>query len=137
MGDGSNRIKTPANGTAKVHAGPSPSAAALFTLLWDALADLLGTAATAALLRRAAQRANRANPELAEVYVVREGLEYRYSLPSAWQAPCAPADRAFRHLVAVLLPVLAELTGPIAARRLAQVPELREGGIVPAQEERP
>ena len=33
------------------------SAAELFDLLWESLADVLGTAATAALLRRAIKRA--------------------------------------------------------------------------------
>jgi hypothetical protein len=136
MGDGSNEDKTPPNGTAKASSAGPLSAAALFTLLWDALVDLLGTAATAALLRRAAQRAHRLNPELAEVYVIREGLDYRYSLPGAWHVPAGAADRAFRQLVGELMPVLAELTGPVAARHLARVPELREGGIVPMQEER-
>jgi hypothetical protein len=136
MGDGSDQDKTPAKGTPKVHTAASPSASALFTLLWDALSDLLGTAATAALVRRAAQRANRLNPELAEVYVVREGLEYRYSVPGAWHVPSGVGDRALRQLVAELMPVLAQLTGPVAARHLAQVRELRETGIVPAQEER-
>ena len=136
MGDESDPDKTPTNGAAKVHAGASPSPAALFTLLWDALVDLLGTASTAALLRRAAHRANRVGPELGEVQVVREGLEYRYTLPSAWYVPGSAADRALRRLVAELLPVLAELTGPVAERHLARVRALREGGIVPAPEER-
>src|SRR5579864_4385133 len=102
MGDESDPDKTPTNGTSKVHAGASTSPAALFTLLWDALVDLLGTASTAALLRRAAHRANRAHPELGEVevQVVREGLEYRYTLPGAWQVPGPAADRALRRLVA-------------------------------------
>jgi hypothetical protein len=136
MRDGSHEKKTPPNGTPKPSPTASPSPAVLFTLLWDALVDLLGTAATAALLRRAAQHANRDNPGLADVYVVREGLDYRYSLPGAWHVPTDAADRAFRQLVAALMPVLAELTGPVAARHLARVRELREGGIVPLQEGR-
>jgi hypothetical protein len=137
MSDGSDpdQDNTPTNGTSKVHAGASPTPAALFTLLWDALVDLLGTASTAALLRRATHRASRVSPELAEVQVVREGLDYRYALPSAWYVRSA-ADRALRRLVAELLPVLAELTGPVAERHLAQVRALREGGIVPVPEER-
>ena len=136
MGDGSDQDQTPTNGTSKVQAGASPSPAALFTLLWDALVDLLGTAATAALLRRAAHRANQVSPELGEVHVMREGLVYRYTLPGAWYVPGAAADRALRRLVAELLPMLAELTGPVAERHLARVQELREGGIVSVPEER-
>ena len=136
MGDGSNEEKTQPNGMIRASSSATPSAAALFSLLWDALVDLLGTAATAALLRRAAQSACRVNPELAEVYVTREGLDYRYSLPGGWHAPAGAADRAFRQLVAELMPVLAELAGPVAARHLARVPELCERGVVLTEEER-
>jgi hypothetical protein len=113
------------------------SSAALFTVLWDALADLLGTAAAAALLRRAARRAAPRNPELAELAIVRERLQYRYTLPSAWNDGPTDKWRALRHLVGELVPLLVELTGPVVVRHLAQIPQLRERGIVPPQEERP
>ena len=118
-------------------AGVELTAAALFTLLWDALADLLGTAATATLVRRATRRAALHDPELAGVAIVRESVEYRYSLPSTWQDRTAVAQRALHHLVEELLPLLVELTGPVAVRHLAQIPELRERGIIPPPEEMP
>ncbi|HEV3189855.1 MAG TPA: hypothetical protein VGY54_05120 [Polyangiaceae bacterium] len=119
------------------------SSAAVFGLLWDALADLLGTAATATLLRRAARRAASRNPELAKVAIARENLEYRYTLPTTWNDWTKPlsserphdTQAALRDLVAELLPLLEELTGPIVVRHLAQIPELRERGIIPPQEE--
>ena len=58
--------------------------AALFAIVWDAVADVLGTAATAAIVRRAASRAATESPELADVVIRREKLEYRYTLPHAW-----------------------------------------------------
>jgi hypothetical protein len=64
--------------------GVGLSAAALFTLLWEELADVLGTAATAVLVRRAARRAAHRRPELAELAISRENLEYRFILPRAW-----------------------------------------------------
>jgi hypothetical protein len=105
-------------------------------LLWNALADLLGTAATAVLVRRAARRAARVSPELAELVVERDGLEYRYSLPKAWQPPTDDAYRAFQCLVGELLPVLAELTGSVAARHLGQVQELCAAGLISTVEDR-
>ncbi len=66
------------------YAAAELSVAALFTILWDALADLLGTAATATLLKRAAQRAAARSPELAGLVIKRDGLIYRYSCPPAW-----------------------------------------------------
>jgi hypothetical protein len=119
------------------------SSAALFGLLWDALADLLGTAAAATLLRRAARRGAATNPELAKVAIVRENLEYRYTLPTTWNDWTKPlssekphdTQAALRHLVAELRPLLEELTGPSVVRHLAQIPELRERGIIPPQEE--
>ena len=118
-------------------AGAGPTSAALFTLLWNALADLLGTAATATILRRAARRATARSPELAEVTIVRESSEYRYTLPSAWSEGAGDADRALRLLIAELVPLLVELTGPVAVRHLARNPELRERGFIPPQEETP
>lgn len=114
-----------------------PSSAGLFKVLWDSLADLLGTAATATLLRRAARRAALRDPELAELAIVRESLEYRYTLPSTWNDRTGGGLRALHHLVGELLPLLEELTGRVAVRRLAQIPEFRERGIIPPQEEAP
>src|SRR4030095_2665395 len=59
-------------------------AAALFAIVWDALAEVLGTAATAAIVRRAAGRAATDSPELVDVVIRREKLDYRYALPHAW-----------------------------------------------------
>ncbi len=120
------------------HAAAEPSPAALFALLWEALADLLGTATAATLLRRAARRAALRNPELADFAVVRESLEYRCKLPPSWKEGTGGAPlRALQDLVDELLPLLVELTGPVVVRHLAQVPELRERGIIPPQEEWP
>jgi hypothetical protein len=131
-----DRAMTSTNGQrSDGHASTELSSAALFTLLWDALADLLGTAATATLLRRAAGRAAPRDPELTEVAIVRENLEYRYTLPPAWDDWTGGTQRALEHLVEELLPLLVELTGPIAVNHLAQIPALRERGIIPPQEE--
>jgi hypothetical protein len=119
------------------HARAEPSSADLFTMLWDALADLLGTAAAATLLRRAARRAEPRNPELGELAIVREKLEYRYTVPPTWKDRTGGTQRALHHLVDELLPLLVELTGPVVVRHLAQIPELRERGLVPPQEEGP
>jgi hypothetical protein len=124
-------------GPSRAHASAKLSSAALFALIWDGLADLLGTAAAATLLRRAAQRAAPRDPELAELAIVRENLEYRYTLPSAWSDPTEGTQRALRRLVGELLPLLVELTGPLVVNHLAQIPELRERGIVPPQKEGP
>jgi hypothetical protein len=135
--DGQKQDTTSTNGTAKAHPGVSLPVAALFTLLWDALADHNGTAATAVIVRRAARRATGDFPELAELAVVREGLDYRYALPAAWHAPTDGAPEALRRLVAEVLPLLAELTGSVAARHLAQVRELCDAGLIPPPEEQP
>ena len=116
-------------------AGAGLSIAALFTLLWDALADVVGTAATATLLRRAARRAAPRCPELAELAISREKLEYRYTLPPAWAGGAEGTPLALRELVAELRPLLVELTGPVVIRRLERIPELRKRGIISPQEE--
>ena len=125
----------PPNGAA---AGADLSSADLFTLLWDSLSDILGTAATATLLRRAARRAVPRCPELGELGIVREKLEYRTTLPSAWADGVDDTPRGLRELVSELRPLLVELTGPVVFRRLERIPELRARGIIsPLEEEQP
>src|SRR5579864_660890 len=60
------------------------SSATLFALVWNALADVLGTAAVAAIVRRAVQNVAAECPELADLVVRRDKLEYGYSLPHSW-----------------------------------------------------
>jgi hypothetical protein len=107
------------------------AAAELFRQLWDEVADLVGTAATAALLRRALKRASAKQPELSGVVLHREGLEYAWSLPSAWHDPeRRDAVEQLRRMAREdLHPLFRDLTGPVIARRLAQVPELVEAGL--------
>ena len=116
-------------------------AAALFAIVWDAIAEVLGTAATAAIVRRAAGRAATESPELADVVIRREKLEYRYTLPHAWSraaGPATPGERApiaFRALVAEIGRLLVELTGTVFIGRLEQIPELRGCGLLWRAEE--
>ena len=117
-------------------AGADLSAAHLFAVLWEALADILGTAAAATLLRRAAQRAAPRWPELAALTITRESLDYRYSVPSAWNDPAEDPPQALCELARELWALLVDLTGSVVVNRLAQVPELRDRGIVPQREER-
>jgi hypothetical protein len=109
------------------------SAAVLFSALWEALADVLGTAAAATLLKRAARRAGIRSPELAELVFQREELRYGYSLPPAWKQETEETPSALRELVAELRPILVELTGNVVLRHLEQFPQLRR--LFPEQEQ--
>lgn len=111
--------------------GRSATAADLFERLWGEVSALVGTAATAALLRRALKRASARQPELAGVVLRREGLEYRWELPAAWNDPGRrDAVGHLRRLVRDELdPLLRELAGPVIGRRLAQAPPLVEAGL--------
>jgi hypothetical protein len=110
-----------------------PSTTGLFEILWHGLADVLGTAAAATLLRRAAQRALPRCPELAALRIVRERLDYRYTLPASWTSPVQPLPGGLAALTCELWPLLVELTGSIVVQRLAQIPELRDRGILPTE----
>ena len=123
---------TPARGAPE--AAAESSAADLFTLLWLGLADILGTAAAATLLRRAASRAVLGCPELAELAITRESLEYRYAVPSTWN-DTATTTHALRELTRELWTFLIDLTGSVVVNRLAQIPALRDRGIIPEREE--
>ena len=118
-------------------AGAELSTGDLFKVLWEALADILGTAAAATLLRRAAQRAAPRFPELAALSITRESLEYRYSVPSLWKEPADGPPQALCELARELWSLLVDLTGSVVVNRLAQIPELRDRGIVPEREEQP
>lgn len=120
-------------GAQRKDADAAVTIAALFTLVWEALADVLGTAATATLLRRAAQRALPRSTELAELSITRKDLEYQYMVPAAWENGDG-TPRALRELMTELAPLLIELTGPIVFRRLERIPELRRRGIVSTEE---
>ena len=108
----------------------APSAAELFDLLWESLADVLGTAATATLLRRAIKRSVSRISRSEPVIVVRNGPDYEYRLPETWRQPGnEEALSALRVLVAELRTLLIELTGPVVVRRLARLASFRKLGI--------
>lgn len=109
------------------------TAAELFQLLWDELASVLGTAATAALLRRAVKRAARSEPALAGLAIERKDLEYAFALPPSWSSDrtgAAPAQLGAL-VRGELRPLLAELTGQVVIQRLGRVPELAKAGFAP------
>jgi hypothetical protein len=106
------------------------SAAEVFDVLWESLADVLGTAATATLLRRALRQAA-ARPSWSEpVIVERNGLDYEYRLPETWKRPGnEEAIGALRAVAAELRVLLVELTGPVVVRRLSRLAPLLKLGI--------
>jgi hypothetical protein len=126
------RFPTVARGTLDVddRSDIEPAAAALFAIVWDTLAEVLGTAAVAAIVRRAAGRAAAESPELVELLVVREDFEYRYKLPVAWSQQTERSPLALRVLAAEIGRLLVELTGTVVIQRLEQIPELRGRGLV-------
>jgi hypothetical protein len=96
----------------------------LFGILWDALADLLGTSATAVLLRRAARRAAATAKELDALAIERVDEEFGYVVPQSFNEAAGPPV-ALRTLAAQLLPLLREATGEVAVRHLERIPQLR------------
>jgi hypothetical protein len=108
----------------------STSAADLFDLLWESLADVLGSAATATLLRRAIKQAASQTSWSELVVVIRNGLDYEYRLPETWkQSGNEKALGALRVVAAELRVLLVELTGPVVVRRLGRLAPFREQGI--------
>jgi hypothetical protein len=111
-------------------AEPVTSAAELFELLWGTLADILGTATTAILMRRAIRRAAFRTARSEPVIVARNGLDYQYRLPESWKEPGnEAAGEALRAVAAELRGLLVELTGPVVVRRLGRLAPFRESGI--------
>jgi hypothetical protein len=115
--------------------GTDLAGAALFAMVWNALAEVLGTAAVAAIVRRAAGRGAAESPELLELVIFREDFEYRYTLPHTWSQKAQHGPLALRVLVAEIGRLLVELTGTVVIRRLEEIPELRARGLVWRPEE--
>jgi hypothetical protein len=106
--------------------GDAPcTAARLFDIVWETIADVLGTAATATLVRRSAKRLSDRTRDHVAVVITREGFDYRYSLPDGWQRPELDAVAALRELARELSPLLVELTGRVLIRRLDAVRDLQ------------
>ena len=120
-------------------AGPTSvgSAAFLFAGVWDALADILGTAATATLVRRAIREARAHSPTLEGLTITQENFEYRYELPTSWSADSECAIAELRVLARQLTPLLSELTGPVVLHRLRSLPQVGDTGLFDGDEEEP
>lgn len=92
-----------------------------FAVLWDALADVLGTAATATLLRRAMKEAAD-RVALDGLTVERDGFSYGYAVPQCWhEAHGGKPLEALSTVIDELRPVLVELTGSVVIRRLERL----------------
>ena len=106
------------------------SAAEVFDVLWESLADVLGTAASATLLRRAIKQAAARTAWSEPVTVARNGLDYEYRLPETWkQSGNGEAIGVLRAVAAELRVLLVELTGPVVVRRLSRLAPLLKLGI--------
>src|SRR6267154_2793149 len=57
----------------------------IFDVLWSALVEILGSPATATLLRRSAKRRLGDFPELGKLAITRKGFEYAYAVPADWK----------------------------------------------------
>ena len=105
------------------------TAAQVFSEVWTELVAMLGSAATATLVRRAAKRACKRADGLAALQVSREGWEYRYALPADWEKLPPRKVPAFAALLQhELVPLLREFTGEIVVRRLQDIAGLKELG---------
>ena len=99
-----------------VHRQTRMTAATSFQLLWDSLCDLIGTSATATLIRRAAKHAS-----VNALVITKPAFEYEYVVPQHWSDN---GSEELKALVHTLQPLLVELTGPIVVQRLRSVPAL-------------
>jgi hypothetical protein len=104
------------------------SGAALFKVLWDRLADMLGITATAIVLDRAARRARTRGHELDGLTISRVDGHFGYVVPLSFAQTRGPSVALVR-LLDELRPLLIELTGQIAVRHLEEAPELRGWGL--------
>jgi hypothetical protein len=103
-------------GTARDEASGTPSET--FDVLWGTLVEILGSTATATLLRRSARRRLGDFPELVELAITRKDFEYTYAVPADWKYANERSNAALQSLVQDLCCLLLELTGPVVLHRL-------------------
>jgi hypothetical protein len=102
----------------------APRPSALFALLWQTLSNLIGTPATATLLRRGLKRAAQRRPVLAAVDITRAEHDYVFTLPQDWEGGEEEAAREDLRALFVELHALArQFTGSVIIRRLKAVKE--------------
>jgi len=106
-----------------------PTTAALFVAVWDALTDLMGSSATASLVRRAAKRAASNQPTLGALTIHRPVFEYEYVIPERWKDD-GHGRAELGELMRNLVPLLTELTGQIAVQRLRSIAILVDAGLL-------
>jgi hypothetical protein len=105
-------------------------AAEIFEAVWTALIEVLGTATTATLIRRAAKRAAATAPDLPSVVVNRNTVTYEVEVPAIWRRPGdARAWHSLRALLTELGFLLRELTGVVVTRRLERLALIRAAGL--------
>lgn len=107
---------------------PTCNPSETFGILWRELGDVMGSAAAATLVRRAAKSAAPRAPELEQLTILREKFDYRYVVPTAWSTTRGDMT-ALRELSTDLRVVLVELTGPIVVKRLAGNDDLARWGL--------
>lgn len=103
--------------------------ASLFAVVWNALTDLMGSSATATLVRRAAKHAAAKRPALNVLVIHRPVFDYEYVVPEPWRDD-GNGMEDLSELVRALVPLLTELTGTIAVQRLRSFPELLQSGLL-------
>jgi len=109
----------------KVHPiPPSGTPSEIFNVLWGVLVEILGSPATATLLRRSAKKRLGDFPELGELAITRKGFEYVYVVPADWKHANKRSNAALQALVQDLCYLLLELTGPVVLHRLKALPQL-------------
>lgn len=112
------------------------NAADLFRTIWEAMVDVLGTPATATLMRRSVKQAAARRDDLDGIVVRRSGFDYDYKLPEAWSGPRSECVAAVREITRELSPLLVELTGSVVLRRLRAIPELTRCELFLAEQAR-
>ena len=111
----------------------SSTPAEVFALVWSELTQILGSSATAALLRRSGKNAMTKHSELEELAITRKGFEYSYTVPQAWKS--VHDSKPLRALLSELYGLLSELTGSVVIRKLRAQPVLVKYGFDSSQDE--
>src|SRR5689334_15554457 len=78
----------------------------LFDQVWVTMVDVLGSPATATLLRRSIKRASAHSPDLVALLITRAGFDYVYQIPAAWRDSTPAAVASLRALAHELTPIL-------------------------------
>ena len=104
---------------------PQTTVSEVFGAIWTELRGTMGSAPTAALLRRAIVISRDSNPCLSNITIEKTSRDYSYNIPQEISESPGACDEMDRFIDTVLS-ILSQLTGSVLVRQLLENPTIKK-----------